>query len=270
MGKLRSLKALILNNNSELEYASGLDRCRALETLILSHCAVQELGSWLAGCHTLVKLSVSHNSLVTDSKMRGLRGCTALQELRMSHCSLKALPIELEACRKLRIVEAGGNDIEHDIDVLANLPDLRQLSLKGCPIASKENYKEKIGQLCPDLEILDNRRLIEKKRNKSKIRHADVLEEEKHGTHLPFDAPADIEPQKPTKEEENEGADDDSAFAQLTEKKKKKKIEVSQPKEAGVVKIVQGKPSQKNKKNIQGKNAIIALLSKEEMLPTWD
>ena len=55
----------------------------------------------------------------------------------------------------------GSNRIANfdDLSVLSQLPLLRQLTLKGCPVADLPNYLEKILQLVPHLQILDNKRI---------------------------------------------------------------------------------------------------------------
>lgn len=54
--------------------------------------------------------------------------------------------------------------------MLSQLPLLRQLTLKGCPVAELPGYQEKILQLAPQLQILDNKRLEGARRNKRKAK----------------------------------------------------------------------------------------------------
>jgi hypothetical protein len=85
----------------------------------------------------------------------------ALQELRLNHCALSTLPAELAHNPGLRILDAGGNRIADlaALRVLSALPVLRQLSLKGCPVAQLPGYKERVLQLAPRLRVLDNQRV---------------------------------------------------------------------------------------------------------------
>lgn len=46
--------------------------------------------------------------------------------------------------------------------VLRQLPALRNLSLRGCPLAEQPGYREAILALAPGLEILDNQRVKER------------------------------------------------------------------------------------------------------------
>ena len=48
--------------------------------------------------------------------------------------------------------------------VLAELPLLRQVSFKGCPLASLPNYRERMAALVPRLEVLDNQRIVNRSR----------------------------------------------------------------------------------------------------------
>lgn len=50
------------------------------------------------------------------------------------------------------------------LQVLSRLPQLRSVSLKGCPLASAPGYREGISALLPRLEILDTQRIAERPR----------------------------------------------------------------------------------------------------------
>ena len=45
------------------------------------------------------------------------------------------------------------------LQVLAQLPRLHSLTLKGCPVANKEDYQQEVQALLPHLQSLDNKRL---------------------------------------------------------------------------------------------------------------
>ena len=51
--------------------------------------------------------------------------------------------------------------------VLSQLPQLRSLSLKGCPVAALPGYKEQVLSLVPRLEILDSVRIQERPRKQA-------------------------------------------------------------------------------------------------------
>jgi len=161
VGCLRTLKALILNNNNGITSVGGLDKLKDLDTLVLSNNAISSLGGWLSGAKRLQKLSLSGNTGLSDLGS-ALKNCTRLQELRLNHCHLTHLPSCLEANSKLRIIEVGGNQISthNEISVLKTLPCLRQLNLKGCPVAELPEYAEKVLEIAPRLEVLDSRRVV--------------------------------------------------------------------------------------------------------------
>ena len=54
------------------------------------------------------------------------------------------------------------------LQVLGRLPALRNLSLRGCPVAELPGYREALLALVPRLEILDNQRVVERPKSLSK------------------------------------------------------------------------------------------------------
>ncbi|KAL4859788.1 Leucine-rich repeat and guanylate kinase domain-containing protein [Chlorella vulgaris] len=169
VGRLHALKALILNNNGGISLVGGLEKCPDLNTLVLSHNAVTSLGSSLKKSAKLEKLSLSHNQVTHLGS--ALQGCPMLIELRLNHNQLRALPDELASNTRLRIVECGGNPIASvaDIQVLSQLPQLRSVSLKGCPLAATPDYRQRMAELLPRLEILDNQRIAERPRKQQQL-----------------------------------------------------------------------------------------------------
>lgn len=152
VGRLTRLKALVLNNNA-VTLVGGLERCRQLNTLILSHNRLESVQGWLAGAAALAKLQLSHNALA-ELPGAAVAGLDCLAELRVNYNRLEALPQELSRLTRLRILEAGANPIARleDVQVLAALPALRQLSLKGCPVSELPGYRETILKWLPRLQ----------------------------------------------------------------------------------------------------------------------
>lgn len=97
-------------------------------------------------------LQISACSLHTDTCSH----LTKLKELRLNHNKLTSFPADLSALASLRTLEAGSNPIASldALQPLAGLPALRQLSLKGCPVAALENYRSHVQGLLPRLQVL--------------------------------------------------------------------------------------------------------------------
>lgn len=164
VGRLKRLKALILNNN-DIVSLSGLNNLTELDTLVLSSNSVyggESLEKWLRGATALEKLSLSHNPLKT-LHAGGLSKFNLLRELRINHCQLKSLPECLKYNTGLRILEAGGNNFEcvDDICVVRLIPSLEHIAFKGCPFALKTpGYEKLVLDLVPALHTLDNRKIV--------------------------------------------------------------------------------------------------------------
>jgi hypothetical protein len=163
IGCLRSLKALILNNNNIVKL-TGLHNLTELDTLVLSSNAVKggkHLEDWLQGASALEKLSLSQNPLKVISGA-GLGKCSMLRELRINHCQLKRLPDCIKHNARLRILEGGGNEFENvdDISIVGSLPFLEHVAFKGCPFAGTSGYENLVHALIPSLQTLDNKKVL--------------------------------------------------------------------------------------------------------------
>ncbi|KAL0036903.1 hypothetical protein WJX77_004420 [Trebouxia sp. C0004] len=155
---LPSLRALMLNDN-QLTGIEGLGLLPELNTLILKQNQVTDLGTSLHGCTALAKLSVARNRL--QQLGSALSECSSLAELRVSHNAVQSLPQELSRNRRLKIIEAGANQIGNfeEVQVLSQLPSLHQLNLRGCPIADKPDYQQRLLQQLPMLDVLDSKKI---------------------------------------------------------------------------------------------------------------
>lgn len=145
LGKLKSLGALIVNNN-ELDALGGLGNVEALNTLVLSHNKVATLSAVFPSSKvpkTLEKLSMGHN-LLKSLDPKAFESAANLVELRLGHNKLKEIPTDLSTCPRLRIVDLGGNPIA-DWEGLRGLSTtkVKNLNLKGCPVAEDPNYEAK-------------------------------------------------------------------------------------------------------------------------------
>ncbi|KAL6775705.1 hypothetical protein ACKKBG_A18220 [Auxenochlorella protothecoides x Auxenochlorella symbiontica] len=228
LGRLSRLKALVANNNA-ITLVGALDRCKELNTLILSHNAVASVSGWLAGAGPLQKLQLSHN-MITDLG-NALSHLTKLKELRLNHNKLTSFPADLSALASLRTLEAGSNPIASldALQPLAGLPDLRQLSLKGCPVAALEKYRSHVQGLLPRLQVLDGQRLSAK--SSVERRAVEAATEARKGTEsrARSSATAKVEKEKAKKRkgeavQEAAGAELDQQEVDASVKAKRKKV----------------------------------------------
>eukprot|EP00208_Stichococcus_sp_RCC1054_P003893 CAMPEP_0206144720 /NCGR_PEP_ID=MMETSP1473-20131121/25013_1 /ASSEMBLY_ACC=CAM_ASM_001109 /TAXON_ID=1461547 /ORGANISM="Stichococcus sp, Strain RCC1054" /LENGTH=328 /DNA_ID=CAMNT_0053540631 /DNA_START=406 /DNA_END=1388 /DNA_ORIENTATION=- len=153
------LRALIANDN-ELTTVKGLGRLPELNTLVVKSNSITDLGDSLRGCAALEKLSMAHNEL--SDLGDALTGLPQLQELRVGHNDLPGLPAALEDNARLKIVDVGGCPIRtiEAIQVLAKLPLLQQLGVRGCPLTAEgPNHPATLLEAFPLLETLDGKRV---------------------------------------------------------------------------------------------------------------
>ena len=154
-----NLGALIANENA-LESLEPIRGLRALNTVVASSNRIETVGDELRDLALLTKLSLSHNRIETLPGS-ALARCGALRELRLAHNRLKSLPPKLSACENLRVLDLSHNKFENwgDVAAIANLPRLQQLSMRGCPLASRPGYAETAAKMCASLRALDGRKI---------------------------------------------------------------------------------------------------------------
>lgn len=95
------------------------------------------------------------------------------------------------------------------------LPELRQIDLAGSPLAQKENYREKIFEMFPKLELLDN---LDEKGSEVKVDENELMQNQ--------DVEEISEGNEEEEEEENEdGIDkDEKEEEEETQEKIRKKV----------------------------------------------
>lgn len=154
-----NLGALIANENA-LESLEPIRGLRALNTVVASSNRIETVGDELRHLALLTKLSLSHNRIETLPGS-ALARCGALRELRLAHNRLKSLPPKLSSCGNLRVLDLSHNKFENwgDVAAIANLPKLQQLSMRGCPLASRPGYAETAAKMCASLRALDGRKI---------------------------------------------------------------------------------------------------------------
>ena len=155
----KSLLALIASDNALTEEClNAVKNCTELNSLIVSNNSIESLGHELFPLRKLGKFSASNNGMAkigNDSFSQN----TDLRELRLAKNKLMDLPSGLSKNINLRVLDCSHNQIKTfaGVQVLAKLPKLTHLSLRGNPIAILDGkaYVDNIKALCPRLRTLD-------------------------------------------------------------------------------------------------------------------
>tara|TARA_B100000519_G_scaffold34485_1_gene24374 strand:- start:857 stop:2473 length:1617 start_codon:yes stop_codon:yes gene_type:complete len=155
----KSLLALIASDNALTEEClNAVKNCTELNSLIVSNNSIESLGHELFSLRKLGKFSASNNGMAkigNDSFSQN----TDLRELRLAKNKLMDLPSGLSKNINLRVLDCSHNQIKTfaAVQVLAKLPKLTHLSLRGNPIAILDGkaYVDNIKALCPRLRTLD-------------------------------------------------------------------------------------------------------------------
>ena len=155
----KSLLALIASDNALTEEClCTVKNCTELNSLIVSNNSIESLGHELFPLRKLGKFSASNNGMAkigNDSFSQN----TDLRELRLAKNKLMDLPSGLSKNINLRVLDCSHNQIKTfaGVQVLAKLPKLTHLSLRGNPIAILDGkaYVNNIKALCPRLRTLD-------------------------------------------------------------------------------------------------------------------
>ncbi|KAJ3099836.1 hypothetical protein HDU96_010546 [Phlyctochytrium bullatum] len=137
--KLKSLKALILNNN-QITRIDNISTLTQLTTLVLSHNNITEIPP-MPTLTKLTKISLSHNYLRAFPDLSSIG--PSLKELRLAHNRLLRLDADrLRLLPRLEILDVAANLIaDLQTGVIQPLTDaavylhLRNLNLKGNPVA---------------------------------------------------------------------------------------------------------------------------------------
>jgi len=155
----KSLLALIASDNALTEEClNAVKNCTELNSLIVSNNSIESLGHELFSLRKLGKFSASNNGMAkigNDSFSQN----TDLRELRLAKNKLMDLPSGLSKNINLRVLDCSHNQIKTfaGVQVLAKLPKLTHLSLRGNPIAILDGkaYVDNIKAMCPRLRTLD-------------------------------------------------------------------------------------------------------------------
>ncbi|KAG8183305.1 hypothetical protein JTE90_026005 [Oedothorax gibbosus] len=130
------------------------------EKLSLSTNMIDKLTN-LNALHNIKILSVGRNYLKSLNGIEGI--AETLEELWASYNGIDKLK-PTAALKKLRVLYISNNNLKDigELKHLAEVPDLEDLVLKGCPVEASlgENYRNKVAEMLPQLKKLDGTSLI--------------------------------------------------------------------------------------------------------------
>ena len=159
LAKILSLKALIANNNTIASMA-GLAALSKINTLVLSHNAITAIEG-LQNLKLLKKLSLAHNQIRV---IPDLRDHPLLEELRLNNNKIQRVPETIDRCPALKVLDLGKNRL-YDIADLFRLAQCRKilnLNLAGnARLNDLPGYRDKALASCPQLQVLDNKKVME-------------------------------------------------------------------------------------------------------------
>lgn len=133
-----------LQQNMLTSVTAALAALPQLDTLNLNGNALEDMGR-LGGCAALRTLQVADNQLASTAAIEPLAACAALESLDLQNNKLEDGPAVLE--------------------VLARLPSLKCLYLRGNPLVSGlRSYRKAVISSLPGLTYLDDRPVFELER----------------------------------------------------------------------------------------------------------
>jgi len=127
-----------------------------VNTLILSHNKILELSD-LNQLTNLQKLSLSWNQIGAISD--ALQNNTALTELRIRGNQISRIPPGIAENVHLRVLDVANNTIEdkRGLQAICSLKHLRNLHIKGNPVALEPGINEWLRQQIPTLKLLEGK-----------------------------------------------------------------------------------------------------------------
>mmetsp|Transcript_11678 Transcript_11678/g.20998 ORF Transcript_11678/g.20998 Transcript_11678/m.20998 type:complete len:738 (-) Transcript_11678:76-2289(-) len=138
---LESVKELNLRNENLISFDSYAERLPSLEALSLSHNLIASLDCF-SKLPNLTSLNLNYNSVVN---LNGLSGCVRLQQLFLSSNKIKDITplMGLPKLSTLHLFRNQLSDIDHVLNVLINIPFLREVDLGGnlCMSTVEQKYK---------------------------------------------------------------------------------------------------------------------------------
>ena len=164
-----ALKALFLESNG-IDTFDGLRHLKELKCLFLQQNAFTEMD----GCEGLGELSTLNLTSNQVYRVAGLAGnCPNLETLQLGKNKLKTVEsiAHVAECPSIHTLDLSDNQLEDGeavIELLAKLPNLRVLYLKGNPlIRTTRHYRKTVIASIPSLTYLDERPVFENERRTS-------------------------------------------------------------------------------------------------------
>eukprot|EP00775_Hariotina_reticulata_P005377 gene5377-5612_t len=174
-----NLKAIFLEGNA-LQSLEGIPPLEQLKCLYVHQNCLRTLHG-LEHLPNLDTLNVSSNGLDTLQQLQHVPQLATLIAEHNHLSTLQALS-PLQFCSNLHTLDLQSNNIEDPevIDIMAGLPELRCLYLKGNPVVSKlPNYRKTLISRCKQLTYLDERPVSEEERKCCEAWAAGGLEAER-------------------------------------------------------------------------------------------
>lgn len=137
----------------------------------------------MASLKHITKISLAHNNL-TSIPNTGMH--QNLKELRLGYNQINAIPASISSNNALETLDLGHNLISsmEELEPLKSCTSLRSLNLAGNPVCTENKYSSLVRAVCPDLLVLDGKKVAEKKAPKAKGRD----DREVFISNLPYDA----------------------------------------------------------------------------------
>lgn len=143
---------------AEIARAKGNKKASEVTELVLDKCSVASLsGGEFDGFTNLQFLSLNNVGLTSLDNFPSLQHLKRL-ELNDNKIAGGLDVLQEQALINLAVLHLSGNRIKSldDLQPLGSLPNLKQLDLEHCEVASLAGYREALFEMIPSLKVLDN------------------------------------------------------------------------------------------------------------------
>lgn len=143
---------------AEIARAKGAKKASEVTELVLDKCSVTSLsGGEFDGFTNLQFLSLNNVGLTSLDNFPSLQHLKRL-ELNDNKIAGGLDVLQEQALINLTVLHLSGNRIKSldDLQPLGSLPNLKQLDLEHCEVASLAGYREALFEMIPSLKVLDN------------------------------------------------------------------------------------------------------------------